>query len=1112
MRCIRIALPVFLLALNAPVFLPAQARAQDAGAALEQAVQRFNSGDYLGAQELLAQVNRSQLNPQQQSRRDEYVNRVQTAITMLERARRDLEDATRAMQDGNSAKAGELLDMVLANEYATPQVRESAASLRRELPPAPATVKPVEKAAPAPAANVEIKAVPVEPAPAQVQPVAASAQPAVAPVEIQAVAVNSQPEPQRAPEPEPQPERHMEVVTPVATVDAQAQPASTPTPAPNPAPAPAAMPVKTITPEDVQRAAKLTAEGNVKISESAYEDARQLFEGALDAVPGYPEAIDGLRLVRAHQENESGEALGSLILRIERENLINWQRTVAEYRDAEGLIRKSIAEDRYEEARTMLVRANQIVESGKQFASPLSNYESLRRELDALSALVDESERTYNEQKVAEVRSQIEEQRRERIRQDEENRRIQREKLMEQACRHQEEGDLDAAIVVLNQIIVIDPTYKPARWKLDDLEELRANKLGRSLRDEFYKQSRDSLNAVEEAKIPWADLLRYPRNWPEIIARPERGGPGMVRTSSFVAALDSTVPVNFRKEPLETAIEKLAMAQNLNIIVKWHDLQRVGVSPETPISLRVPNEITLKRALTEVLDQAAAGGATIGYEITDEALVIATQDTLDRNTHQVVYDINDLLMEVPNFNDAPMPDLAVATRKNAAPLKEQPARLWADDDQDDSDLPPQDPDRQRRVDEIIDLIQDNVDPESWRDRGGVVGHISEINGQLVITQNSSAQAAIGDLLGKLREQRAIQIAVEARFITVSSHYLEELGMDLDIILNSGNAGFDYIPGAAGPVTDPVLGNTLLLPRTFSRLGFTPATPALGVPNTTTGSVQQPYNNPFLVPQANGGSGSQMTPVPIINRISQFTDPANLGSDIPGSFAGQSLPPALSIFGSFLDNIQVDFLIRATQADSRTTVLTAPQLVLFNGQRSWVAVTIQQNFVSQLNPVVATGAVAQAPVTGTIDSGAVLDVNATVTADKRYVTMTLRPGVTRLLDLQTIPFSGGGAGGGFGGGTALNAFIQLPTLSSQRVQTTVSVPDGGTLLIGGQKLASETEVEAGVPILSKIPILKRAYNSRSMVKDEQTLLILIKPKILIQSEQEEEAFPTFAAPP
>ena len=64
------------------------------------------------------------------------------------------------------------------------------------------------------------------------------------------------------------------------------------------------------------------------------------------------------------------------------------------------------------------------------------------------------------------------------------------------------------------------------------------------------------------------------------------------------------------------------------------------------------------------------------------------------------------------------------------------------------------------------------------------------------------------------------------------------------------------------------------------------------------------------------------------------------------------------------------------------------------------------------------------------------------------------------------------------------------------------------MIGGQKLASEQEIEAGVPILSKIPVLKRLYSSRSMVKDEQTLLILIKPKVLIQSEQEEVAFPSF----
>ena len=111
------------------------------------------------------------------------------------------------------------------------------------------------------------------------------------------------------------------------------------------------------------------------------------------------------------------------------------------------------------------------------------------------------------------------------------------------------------------------------------------------------------------------------------------------------------------------------------------------------------------------------------------------------------------------------------------------------------------------------------------------------------------------------------------------------------------------------------------------------------------------------------------------------------------------------------------------------------------------------------------------------------------------------GPTRLASLDRCRTSGGGAAG--------EAFGQLPTLSAQQIKTTVSVPDGGTLLIGGQKLSAETEIEAGVPILSKIPFLKRAYSSRSFVKDEQTLLILIKPTIFIMPEQEALAFPGFS---
>ena len=59
-------------------------------------------------------------------------------------------------------------------------------------------------------------------------------------------------------------------------------------------------------------------------------------------------------------------------------------------------------------------------------------------------------------------------------------------------------------------------------------------------------------------------------------------------------------------------------------------------------------------------------------------------------------------------------------------------------------------------------------------------------------------------------------------------------------------------------------------------------------------------------------------------------------------------PALGFGLSFLDDVQVDLLIEATQADSRNTILTAPRLTMHNGQMAWISVQTQQAYVSALN--------------------------------------------------------------------------------------------------------------------------------------------------------------------
>ena len=50
------------------------------------------------------------------------------------------------------------------------------------------------------------------------------------------------------------------------------------------------------------------------------------------------------------------------------------------------------------------------------------------------------------------------------------------------------------------------------------------------------------------------------------------------------------------------------------------------------------------------------------------------------------------------------------------------------------------------------------------------------------------------------------------------------------------------------------------------------------------------------------------------------------------------------------------------------------------------------------------------------------------------------------------------------------------------------------------------------MLSKIPVISRFFTNTSTVKDERTLLILVKPTVIIQSELEEQNFPGLQTSP
>jgi hypothetical protein len=80
-------------------------------------------------------------------------------------------------------------------------------------------------------------------------------------------------------------------------------------------------------------------------------------------------------------------------------------------------------------------------------------------------------------------------------------------------------------------------------------------------------------------------------------------------------------------------------------------------------------------------------------------------------------------------------------------------------------------------------------------------------------------------------------------------------------------------------------------------------------------------------------------------------------------------------------------------------------------------------------------------------------------------------------------------------------VQLPTFNMTTVRTTVTVPDGGTGLLGGISRASESSVSRGVPMLGKVPGASRMFKNRGIGRDVGLSQMTVTPRIIILEEEE-----------
>jgi general secretion pathway protein D len=221
-----------------------------------------------------------------------------------------------------------------------------------------------------------------------------------------------------------------------------------------------------------------------------------------------------------------------------------------------------------------------------------------------------------------------------------------------------------------------------------------------------------------------------------------------------------------------------------------------------------------------------------------------------------------------------------------------------------------------------------------------------------------------------------------------------------------------------------------------------------------------------------------------------------------SILGQSVsdaPQQGAIFQfRFLQSTQASAVLQAIRKDRTSDVLLSPRLVQFNNQRAHVLFAQQRAYIADYD---VAGAVFD-PVIRSFMVGVVLDVQPTVSSDKRYVTLTLRPGTAEEIDEPQIIYitNGGDVDNPLG---TINLPIELPQLELRSVSTSVTTPDGGTLLFSGLIIDRKMDAKSGVPLLSDLPIIGRLFSENRKERDRRNLLILVNAKIILFDEEEQK---------
>jgi general secretion pathway protein D len=198
-------------------------------------------------------------------------------------------------------------------------------------------------------------------------------------------------------------------------------------------------------------------------------------------------------------------------------------------------------------------------------------------------------------------------------------------------------------------------------------------------------------------------------------------------------------------------------------------------------------------------------------------------------------------------------------------------------------------------------------------------------------------------------------------------------------------------------------------------------------------------------------------------------------------------PSLSGFQFLLSGVNYQAVLQALTTDTKVKVLATPRVFTSNNQAADIEITTNVPYISGQDAGFFGGGTVQNNVLFK-DIGFILHATPRITR-QGLVTIDVIQDASDLLRYEVL-------------GTGTSA-LRAPVFDDRYADTSVTVQDGETVVIGGLIRDRTSLITSKVPLLGDIPLIGQFFRSREKTRSKVELMIFMTPHVINSVEEARE---------